>query len=214
MANLIHQLQDIPVLTSSPAPEVSLTRQVPVSLIHLPRLLQSNGDSKAAVGEVDERFSKLLLIIKGVSGLQFQALITSNVTQEKETRRSRYDRGSSLPHLRLSIIIYGPMEVFDQVGEFLTRCSVYLQSPVHCDRNVRYRNPQSLSGRSPNPPWTFDIAEKTNLSRVETLLPQEDPSSILETRECFPEAVAPSNITTAMYRLVCMYAMSQCDEED
>ncbi|KAL8693513.1 MAG: hypothetical protein Q9218_001670 [Villophora microphyllina] len=49
------------------------------------------------------------------------------------------------PAFVLNIVIYGPDSLFEAVGVFATRCGIYLQHPMHCSRNVPYRNPHCLS---------------------------------------------------------------------
>lgn len=102
----------------------------------------------------------------------------------------------------LSVIWYGPMDKFDDIGEFFLQCSEYLQSPLHCDRNVPYRNPQSLSGRDENPSMTFDLREKLTFSEFETLAQGVDLSANLQTGITFPETEPPAAIRTPLYRQV------------
>jgi hypothetical protein len=50
----------------------------------------------------------------------------------------------SLP-CEVSIVVYGPKDLIDNVGEFFQACDMYLQDPKGCDWDVKYCNPHRLS---------------------------------------------------------------------
>lgn len=91
------------------------------------------------------------------------------------------------------------MEMFDTIGDFLVQCSEYLQSPLRCDRNVPYCNPQSLSGRDKDPQMTFQLQADLSLSQVETMARGADPSAILETGDSNPETEASAAVKSSLY---------------
>ena len=92
------------------------------------------------------------------------------------------------------------MEIFEAVGEFFEQCSEFLQSPLHCDRNVPYRNPQSLFVKDQNPPMTFQLEAELCLSQIETMTQGPDPSAALETEDALGETQAPSPIKASLYK--------------
>ena len=100
----------------------------------------------------------------------------------------------------LTAILYGTMNEFEDIGNFFSHCSEYLQAPLHCDRNVPYRNPQSLSGRDDNPQMTYDFHSRLSMTEIETLVQAADPSSVLETKSIFPETQAPAAVCTPLYK--------------
>ena len=53
--------------------------------------------------------------------------------------------GSNELQYVLNAIIYGSKDLCHEVGAYLTKCGVYLQEPLDCDRDVQYLNPQVLS---------------------------------------------------------------------
>jgi hypothetical protein len=61
----------------------------------------------------------------------------------------------------LSVIIYGPLYLFKDIGKFVKDCDMYLQDPRGCDRNIKYRNPHRLSGLDPDAPITLDLVQLT-----------------------------------------------------
>lgn len=92
------------------------------------------------------------------------------------------------------------MDMFESVGDFLSRCSEFLQSPLRCDRNVPYRNPQSLAGRDENPIMTYQFREVGPSSTIESVAQDADPSVALENEDSFPETEAPAAVKTSLYR--------------
>lgn len=91
------------------------------------------------------------------------------------------------------------MDMFESVGDFLSRCSEFLQSPLRCDRNVPYRNPQSLAGRDENPIMTYQFREVGPSSTIESVAQDADPSVALENEDSFPETEAPAAVKTSLY---------------
>jgi len=45
----------------------------------------------------------------------------------------------------LNAIVYGPREFSQGIGDYLAKCKMFLQDPMHCDRDVPYLNPHLLS---------------------------------------------------------------------
>ena len=99
----------------------------------------------------------------------------------------------------LSVVIYGPMVLFEALGDFLSECSENLQPPLNCNWDVHYRNPQSLSGRDDNPRTTFQLESLRLSSHIEELGLSADPSASLESQDSLPETEAPAPIRTKLY---------------
>jgi hypothetical protein len=103
----------------------------------------------------------------------------------------------SIPSAYLSTIIYGPLDLFEDVGKFVEECDIYLQDPQGCDRSVKYRNPHHLSGLDPDVPMTTDLAHLT-VSHEKAPYPI-DLLAGLESDEFLPDTEAPSALRTALY---------------
>ncbi|KAF2789211.1 hypothetical protein K505DRAFT_284789 [Melanomma pulvis-pyrius CBS 109.77] len=93
--------------------------------------------------------------------------------------------------------IYGPMDLFDDVGEFLQDNHQYLQTPKGCDRNVPYRNPQMMAGLDDVPQWTFDFDSPPH--EFEKLEGATGLMDSLQTDEILPESETPPGLKTALY---------------
>ena len=118
-----------------------------------------------------------------------------------ETRSSvKPARLARTKSLSLLVNIYGPLDLYDLVGDYLSRCSEHLQPPSSCDRNVPYRNPQSLSGRDKNPQMTSCFNASALSTEIELMETDSDPSAALETQTTFAEAQVPAAVRTPLYR--------------
>ena len=92
--------------------------------------------------------------------------------------------------------------MFEMIGDFLSKCSEYLQPPMRCNRNVRYCNPQSLLGRDEEQKMTFELHSHLSLSKVETMAQSADPSAALETEDSNSEIEASAAVKSSLYRYV------------
>ena len=144
----------------------------------------------------------MIRVLQAESKIDLQAYVTPAKSQGNSSHRHRSKSGQKKRNkaFAMSLVLYGTMDAFEDIGEFLSQCSEYLQSPLHCDRNVPYRNPQSLSGREENPPMTFELQLQLSSSEIETLTQGADPSSVLETAFPCPESDPPAAVRTSLYR--------------
>ena len=176
----------------------------PVILTSDRKTLQIQTSAGHVIGKLDSRFSKILQALRDDEDAELQAYVVRVLSQEppkdQAKKASRQMTSSRDIPVSLSVILYGPMELFEVIGEFFEQCSEFLQSPLHCNHNLPYRNPQSLSGRDNNPPMTFQLEADLCRPQVETIVQGPDPSAALETGDALPETEAPSSIKTSLYR--------------
>ena len=168
------------------------------------KTLQIQTGAGHIVGKLEPRYSKILQVLRNDEDVELQAYVVPTHSQEPPKSLVKKSYKELMPSrtrpVSLSVILYGPMQLFDAIGEFLERCSEFLQSPLHCDRNLPYRNPQSLSGKDHNPPMTFQLEADLCDSQIETMVQGSDPSSALETEDSLQETQGPSSIRTSLYR--------------
>lgn len=101
----------------------------------------------------------------------------------------------------LNIIIFGPENLGETIGEHLSKDKMYLQDPLGCEVSVPYRNPHIVTLDSDETVMSdsFDLAfENLEIERLEAgpdLLAQlmEDEVPLLETE-------APDIVRTALFR--------------
>ena len=161
--------------------------------------------SGARVGQLDARYSQIVQVLHAEAGLELQAYLTVTKQRNENSHSEEALKNRKRPRRRqnsftLSLILYGTMDRFDEVGSFFSQCSEYLQLPLQCDRNVPYRNPQSLYGRAENLPMTNQFQAGLPAYDIETLTQSADPSAELETSNIYPESEPPSAIRTLLYR--------------
>ena len=166
----------------------------------------AHDDPSVIIGRLDARCTKILRVLQE-SGLVLQAFVKrQNLSDARRSSTARNGNSPNPSNVKLSVNLYGPMRIFDQVGDFLLKCSEYLQAPTDCDRNVYYRNPQSLAGVDQNPPKTLELSSRDLLSQIETISQGTDPSAVLETRDILKESEAPAILQSDLYRCVPPYS--------
>ena len=160
----------------------------------------------AIVGRINPYYSKLIRVLREGDTVQAQAYLAVLPPQRgdhsRPKPRSKQRKQSAIEHATLSVILYGSMEIFEAVGNFLSGRSEFLQLPLHCDRDVPYRNPQSLTGRDENPITTFQLPGIRSAFATETIAQTTDPSAALENESTFPETEAPAAVKTMLYRYI------------
>jgi hypothetical protein len=108
--------------------------------------------------------------------------------------------------MHLSVIIYGPETVCQELVDFLKRCEAYLdrelflQDPIRCNWNVPYRNPQSLWFDDPDQTRMTHELEVHDAPEIETIDKPRDILADLEACYDLPEASEPSALETPLYK--------------
>lgn len=92
----------------------------------------------------------------------------------------------------LSVIVYGHIDIYNDIGAFFQSCDMYLQDPVGCDRNVPYRNPHRLSGLDDDVPMTSEFSYEI----VDLLSEQPDTLETLYSSIELPEIDTPWMLKT------------------
>lgn len=102
---------------------------------------------------------------------------------------------------RLDMILFGPLNLFDDVGSFFEEYELYLQDPVGCSQNVLYRNPHKLSAESGPEIWTFNLDKEPAASiTIENAHTRLDTIDILNSQQDWVESQQPGSIRTRMQR--------------
>lgn len=151
------------------------------------------------LGTINRNVVVMLARLCEQDGVALQTYCTSSVKScLKSSKSSKRSRPS---YAKLCIIIYGPVKLSDDVGDFITRCNMYLQDPMHCDRNVQYRNPHRLFSSD-------DISETTQnlsvhpISEYELFESPNDLLAGLEYEDELPETETPSALLTTLFPFV------------
>lgn len=168
------------------------------------KALQLQKSCGTVIGELNPHYSKLIRVLQDGESVEMQALFVPSSSRNAIQVQLRA-RGQKAEKLRaksatLSLILYGSMEMFESIGDFLSQCSEYLQPPLHCDRNVPYHNPQSLTRSEKETQMTFELQKDLSSSQVAAMARIVDPSDVLETEDVNPETEAPAAVKSSLYR--------------
>ncbi|KAI0840035.1 SNF2 family N-terminal domain-containing protein [Hypoxylon sp. FL0890] len=96
-------------------------------------------------GEMNGRIQSMhCQMIQGL--LEEQTLdLRVNCTLNVQSTKSKSFRNSKLLPCTLEITVYGPLELYKDIGSWFQEYDIYLQDPRICHLDVRYCNPQRLS---------------------------------------------------------------------
>lgn len=101
----------------------------------------------------------------------------------------------------LAITIYGPADLFEEIGTWFQEYNVYLQDPTHAERqNARYCNPHRLSVEdlSSCPLISEFLIQNSKLVGFEEVGDHRDILDILSTHADLPETEQPSAVCTRL----------------
>jgi SWI/SNF-related matrix-associated actin-dependent regulator of chromatin subfamily A3 len=163
--------------------------------------LERNGElrleeERFLVGQLDDQTRKI------IHGFMQEDSMDLQVSCVVKAQRSAAKRKPGLPTIcpvgTLSVIIYGPLRMFDEVGEYMGTCGLFLQDPKKCDRNVRYRNPHRMSGLSEHAPWTLEQQMDEITILRETVQRSIDYLAEVDAKQNLPETSTPHCLKTEL----------------
>ncbi|TVY84850.1 DNA repair protein RAD5A, partial [Lachnellula suecica] len=136
------QISDIPISAYQTNIMNFDSIEIPLSFARPDRLFQIGKD--LAFGEVNDRTAKILSNIGLEEHMNFQIYCkTINKRAARNKKTGRKPGANELQYV-MNVVIYGPEDLCDPVGDYLTQCNICLQTPLLCDRDVPYQNPQIL----------------------------------------------------------------------
>ena len=164
---------------------------------HPVQLLESGKFSLKGIpfveGVVGPREAQVLRTLSQDGQLDMQIFLSPSDNGIKEGRNQQSAAA-------LTIIVYGPLDLFDDVGDFFQTCNMYLQDPVGCDRNVRYCNPHRLSGLDVEAPMTLDLDSAHQHMHISEISGNIDLLEGLNAPIDLPETESPPALVTSLLR--------------
>jgi SWI/SNF-related matrix-associated actin-dependent regulator of chromatin subfamily A3 len=173
----------------------------------------ADDDSTILLQDTDEIFadltpasSKILGVLSKEPQLSIQLYVAPSISLPEASIAKTEHKIFALQHtLGLFAILYGAAGLFEAVGEFASKCKLFLQHPRFCDRNVEYHNPHCVARESGNVLYTYHL---------EFLVPEDEgPSVLLETlsnpidlfardddENNLEEARPPESLRTELYK--------------
>lgn len=141
------------------------------------------------------------LMIQGLLDETALNLYTSCVPDgELSARKSSRSPGQFF--CALDITVYGPMELFEQIGIYFQEYGTYLQDPQTCHMDVRYCNPHRLSSDDFNScPMLSEFISQTNTSSyLHDITQGPDLLDILSSNADLEETPQPRAIRATLQR--------------
>jgi hypothetical protein len=105
----------------------------------------------------------------------------------------------------LDIVLYGPFQLFEDIGSYLQDHEIYLQDPIGCKRHARYCNPHRL------PPLDIEAVVFTsniaglhgNAVEMQDIEHRPELLEVLDSLQDLEEAVQPPAVKTILAKSVC-----------
>jgi SNF2 family DNA or RNA helicase len=183
-------------ITGIPA-KYPVTNEAPSSLSVPAFLVSSQSFKLIGIHNTEGIIKGSNLIINDLlieDSLQLQVFCNYDSTNDSSRFRAN-SSSSRWVQCSISIILYGPEELFDDIGEYLQDHDIYLQRPRFCDRNVPYRNPHKFISED-QPPMTFDVENIKPQVQLENIPNIPDLLDAFTTEEELQETTQPEAIQT------------------
>ncbi|KAI1501806.1 SNF2 family N-terminal domain-containing protein [Biscogniauxia marginata] len=152
-------------------------------------------------GRVNPEFTYLTEALLGESSLELEASSSVSESPSKSVGRGKSQRSlASSRRFSLNIIIYGPFELFEDIGSFFQDHDIFLQDPVGCERNVRYCNPHRLPFLDTTlTKFTYDLAKQpAHVVEMDDVDSRPELLDILNSQEDLAEASQPQSVRTTL----------------
>ncbi|KAI0804448.1 SNF2 family N-terminal domain-containing protein [Xylaria sp. FL0064] len=119
--------------------------------------LKAEGYSR---GSISTQHRQMLQAMLDEPAILLQVDCTVDDMNNDRPKRSRCT--SRIITCSLTIVLYGPLSLSEELGIFFQSYDIYLQDPRHCDRDVSYCNPHRLSSADHmSLPMTSEISSMT-----------------------------------------------------
>ncbi|CAI6332927.1 unnamed protein product [Periconia digitata] len=151
-------------------------------------------------GELDRRHVTALSVLSKERGIVLETFLSVKASAPDVSKNLKRKR---VGHASLSVVIYGPMRLYEDVGRFCQACDYFLQDPINASRNVLYRNSHRISGMDQIAPKTFELRPSSVVKNIETQPEMEtfdDFLSQLNAKSNVPEADDPPCLKTRPLR--------------
>lgn len=147
---------------------------------------------------MDHRTAKILVNLLKEEGIAFQMYCRTINRRAAQGKKGSRKIGSNELQYVMNTIIYGPEHLCDAVGSYLTKCGVFLQEPLDCDRDLQYLNPQVLS-RVTEIVRTSSLRSLNETPEEENIVSNEDLFFELSSDDHLSSTEAPDAIETPLY---------------
>ncbi|KAH6974576.1 SNF2 family N-terminal domain-containing protein, partial [Ilyonectria sp. MPI-CAGE-AT-0026] len=153
-------------------------------------------------GKLSSELTYITIALRGDDALELEVNCSMPDNSDSSAPKGQLRRRPGLStQCSLDIIIYGPMELFDDIGSFFEEYDIYLQDPVNCKRNVRYCNPQRLSVDPSAVKFTSELGSQVaHAVVINDLETRPEFLDILCSQQDLAETAQPGPIRTVLRR--------------
>lgn len=135
------------------------------------------------------------------SGIELSVICSKDLySPSSDVQHKAFKESRKALDCTLSITMFGPLELFEEIGSFFQEHNVYLQDPLQCNRHFRYCNPHRLSSTDlKRCVWTSDLGRTTTqLVELTGTVPTPELLDAITFTQDLPEANQPRGIRTAL----------------
>ncbi|KAI1353446.1 SNF2 family N-terminal domain-containing protein [Xylaria sp. FL0043] len=162
--------------------------------------LKAEGYSR---GKISTQHRQMLQAMLDEPAVMLQVDCTVDDTNNERPKRNRC--ASRTITCSLTIVLYGPLSLSEELGVFFQSYDIYLQDPRYCVWEVRYCNPHRLSSADHvSLPMTSEISSMTRSitgpGGAELMPERSELLAFLDTNEELLEAPQPEAIRTSLER--------------
>lgn len=138
-------------------------------------------------------FSEHGQMIQGLLDEETLDLYVSCTILDSQSSTNQKTRSAPL-QCTLEITVYGPLELFNEIGPWFEDYEVYLQDPKECHIDVRYHNPHRFSSYDlPSFPLVSEVVSNgSKVLHLESMPQQEDLLDILGSQDDLEETTQPT----------------------
>lgn len=114
----------------------------------------------------------------------------------------RHDTALSQISCSIDITVYGPLEFFDEIGDWFQDYDMFLQDPRACNLDVRYLNPHRLSSDKFNTAMLVSqvIMQSSTHFNFQEIYERPDLLDLISGQENLEEAAPSSFLNTVLHR--------------
>lgn len=168
--------------------------EIPIQLLTFENF--THADDPTIRGLIEPQFGPL---IKGlIEEASLTLCATCTVESEPALRRPK----ALQVRCTISITVYGPIDLLDEIGEWFQAQDIYLQDPTVCHLDVRYCNPQRLSSADLRscPSLFHMVSEASKLLHFQEISDAPDYLDIISGQTDLEETQPSSIIQAVLHR--------------
>lgn len=192
------QVADVPAHCYQSGSLLVDSTSLPLIFVKPNSLKHSSPGQEGEFGKLEDRTAKIFVNLLAEDGVLIQ--IYSRNTSRRPTLRVKGSKklGSKTSQSLINAIVYGPEALCEPMGEYLTKCGIFLQDPVQNDVDVIYKNPHILL-RSEKIVLISELTIETSDNQAKGLENPHDLFSELSKDDHLSLTEAPSEVSTELY---------------